>query len=90
MVFGHGSSNGAVAVILPDGQAVACVVTGTLGLSGWDTQDHSKLGKVEQVLGFWFMTVIDGTEAGAETASFRNSTAPRPGPRRHRSALRRP
>jgi hypothetical protein len=54
MVFGHGSSNGAVAVIFPDGQAVACVVTGTLGLSGWDTQDHSKLGKVEQVLGFWF------------------------------------
>ena len=40
--------------VMPDGGAVACVVTGTLGLSGWDTPDHSQLGKVEEVLGFWF------------------------------------
>lgn len=52
-VYGHGGSNGAVAVILPGGEAVACVVTGTLGLNGWDTRDHSKLGKPEDVLGFW-------------------------------------
>jgi hypothetical protein len=57
MIFGHGGSNGAVAAVMPDGGAVACVVTGTLGLSGWDTRDHSQLGKVEDVLGFWLNAV---------------------------------
>ena len=57
LMFGHGGSNGAVAVVMPDGGAVACVVTGTLGLSGWDTSDHSQLGKVEDVLGFWSTAV---------------------------------
>ena len=57
MIYGHGGSNGAVAVVTPDGGAAACVVTGTLGLSGWDTSDHNQLGKVEDVLGFWISAV---------------------------------